>query len=464
MHLYGARMKGTRALKYRPGRAQWAAFLLPGLLWLGGARALFSAENPAAAASLTPTQSVYLEYRELDYSTANWAIPVTLQSAPFKKEPPLSQRDVTRGTLKFGNSTDHFIPFLWDRAQGKLYLDLNRNLDLTDDPDGVFSCPIKGANEFFQPFNNIHLTFKTPTGSHRALVDLQCNASGYQSSVWAFCRYYWEGKVVQPAMEWQLALVDDLAGKLGSAEGASLILRPWADRNQPIDTQPGSLDYLSFSHNLFFGQQAYRLDCAFVPQDNNPKFRLDLTEQPDQLGELKIAGQCIHRLLLFRAGPSGLTAEQAAAQGAAGEAFARRYGLRAIGSQPPSQSPSLVVVLDSPGPVVKVPIGAYQYQLTLKHGGAEARLSSAAYNGLAQTSKPLVVNLTNAATLVAGGPLTNSVSVSRRGRSLTLNYQLLGANGDAYQLQGARTQPEFAIYRPGRNGDKKLASGKFEFG
>jgi hypothetical protein len=464
MHLYGARMKGTACLKYGPGRAQWAAFLLLGLLWLGGARALFSAENPAPASSLTPTQSVYLEYRELDHTTANWAIPVTLQSAPFKKEPPLSQRDASRGTLKFGNSTDHFIPFLLDRAQGKLYLDLNRNLDLTDDPDGVFSCPIKGANEFFQPFNNIHLTFKTPAGSYRALVDLSFNASGYQSSVSAACRYYWEGKVVQPAMEWQLALVDNLAGKLGSAEGASLIVRPWADRNQPNDPQPGSLDYLSFRHNLFFGQQAYRLDCAYVQQDNHPQFRLDLTEQPEPLGELKIAGQGIHRLLLARAGPSGLTAEQTAAQAAAGEAFARRYGLRGVGSQPSSQSPSLVVVLDSPGPVVKVPIGAYQYRLTLKHGGAEARRLGDAYNGFAQTSKPLVVNPTNAATLVAGGPLTNSVSVSRRGRSLTLNYQLLGANGEAYQLQGARKEPEFAIYRPGKNADKKLASGKFQFG
>jgi hypothetical protein len=452
-------MKGTRCLKYRPGRAQLAASLLLGLLWLGGAGPLFSAENSAPAASLTPTQSIYLEYRELDHSTATWAIPVTLQAAPFKKEPPLTQRDLTRGTLKFGNSTDHFTPFLWDRAQGKLYLDLNRNQDLTDDPDGVFSCPTKGANEFYQPFNNIHLTFKTPAGSHQALVDLSFNAFGYQSSVSAACRYYWEGKVVQPGQEWQLALVDNLAGKLGSAEGGSLILRPWADRNQPIDPQPGSLDYLSFSHNLFFGQQAYRLDCAYVQQDNHPKFRLDLTEQPEQLGELKIAGQGIHRLLLARAGPSGVPVQTAEQAGAA-EAFAKRYGLRLAASQ----LPSLVVVLDSPRPLVKVPIGAYESRLTLEHGGAQARRLSDGYYGFAQTAKSLVVNPTNAATLVAGGPLTNSVSVTRRGRSLTLNYQLLGANGDAYQLQGPRTQPEFAIYRPGKNGDKKLASGKFEFG
>jgi hypothetical protein len=54
--------------------------------------------------------------------------------------------------------------------------------------------------------------------------------------------------------------------------------------------------------------------------------------------------------------------------------------------------------------------------------------------------------------------------VARRGRSLALNYQLLGAKGEAYQLQGVRKEPQFTIYRPGKSGDKQLASGRFQFG
>jgi hypothetical protein len=65
------------------------------------------------------------------------------------------------------------------------------------------------------------------------------------------------------------------------------------------------------------------------------------------------------------------------------------------------------------------------------------------------------------AVLVAGGPLTNSVSISRRGKHLTMDYQLAGVGG-AYQLvnQDRSHPPEFTIYQ----GDKKVGSGKFEFG
>jgi hypothetical protein len=66
------------------------------------------------------------------------------------------------------------------------------------------------------------------------------------------------------------------------------------------------------------------------------------------------------------------------------------------------------------------------------------------------------------ATLDIGGPLTNSVAVARHGSDLTLNYQLLGAGGQRYQLASVNRQhpPEFAIF----HGGKKIASGDFEFG
>ena len=73
----------------------------------------------------------------------------------------------------------------------------------------------------------------------------------------------------------------------------------------------------------------------------------------------------------------------------------------------------------------------------------------------------ITVNDTKPAVLTAGGPLTNSVSVIRQGRKLSLNYQLVGAGG-AYQLvnQDRSHPPEFTVYQ----GDQKVASGKFEFG
>ena len=105
--------------------------------------------------------------------------------------------------------------------------------------------------------------------------------------------------------------------------------------------------------------------------------------------------------------------------------------------------------------MVRIPVGFYLCQLSLKQGAVETvpLLNSGPNNPNAGL---LAVSATNAATLAFGGPLTNSVAVTRRGRSLALSYRLLGAQGEAYQLQGPRKEPQFAIYRPGKSGDKKL--------
>jgi len=434
----------------RPGRNEPAFFALLGLLCIGATGAGLSAQDTSApAASAISTQSVHLEYRELSYSVGNWGIPMTLQAVPFKKEPDLGQRKVYRGTLKFGDSTEAFVPFIWDQAQGKLYLDLNRNQDLTDDADGVFAC-MGPPNNQFQTFSRVRMPFKTPLGTERVAVDLFFNDFRATPNATAMPYYCWEAKVARGGQEWQVALVDNPVGKIGSAENGSLIIRPWADRGKAVDLQNGSLDSLPFTENVFFGQQACHLDCALLQQDNKLKYRLNLTERAEQLGELKITGQYIHRLVLSRLTPGGAAAPGNAAQ----EALAKRYGLR---TATPAQTPSLTVILDSPGPVTKIPVGSYACQLSLKRGVIEAR-------PLANTFGPLVVGATSAATLAAGGPLINSVTVARRGRSLALNYQLLGAKGEAYQLQGVRKEPQFTIYRPGKSGDKQLASGRFQFG
>ena len=76
-------------------------------------------------------------------------------------------------------------------------------------------------------------------------------------------------------------------------------------------------------------------------------------------------------------------------------------------------------------------------------------------------TRQITVNEKQLAVLTVGGPLTNSVSVSRGGKYLSMNYQLVGAGG-AYQVvnQDRAHPPEFTVYQ----GDQKVASGKFEFG
>jgi hypothetical protein len=395
-----------------------------GSVWLALAACgwLFAGDSQTPSASVNATQTVFLEYRELGSEAMIWNLPLTIQSAPFKKEPALGLRKVLRGTLKFGSSSDQYLPFIWDYGRGKLYLDLNRNQDLTDDAGGVFTCtqPLQYANNY-QTFANIRLSFKTRDGSHPALVDLNLYNYG-QLTANAATRSYWAGKALLQGREWQLGIIEDAAAEPGLAEKGYLLLRPWTERDRAFNLQDGSLDGFQLCRNLFLDGQAYHLDCSYLQQGGSPRYRVALEERQAELGELKLSGKFIKRFVL------------------PGSKF--------------------TVVMDAPEPVVKVPVGSYgQCQVQLKQGSGEA------YRGVARLVTPHAadatkITATKSAILAVGGPLTNSVGVSRHGRALNLSYQLVGAGGEAYQLLGARQQPEFAAYRDG----KKIASGKFEFG
>jgi hypothetical protein len=219
-----------------------------------------------------------------------------------------------------------------------------------------------------------------------------------------------------------VGIVENLAGKVGTAEGGELLLRPWAARNAAFDPLNGSLDAFGFCRNLFFGQQAYQVDCAYVQERGGPHYQLDLRGQPAELGELKLTGKFIKRMVLT--------------------------------------GPKFTVVLDAPAAVVKIPVGSYgPGRVQLEQGGAQAHREPERYNPSA-SANTTVVSASRAALLTAGGPLTNLVTVNRHGRTLNLGYRLVGADGESYQLVGARRQPEFVAYR----GGKKIGSGKFEFG
>jgi hypothetical protein len=365
--------------------------------------------------------SVSLDYHEVGFSFNDTSLPVTARKEPFKKELAAGWGDLVRGSLNLGGAGTHDVGFAWDRGAGKLYLDLNRNLDLTDDPGGVFSDRA-GRREVFQTFTNVHLPCKTFAGTHPVLMDLKFYFhKGANCS--AQMRSFWQAKVVLQGEEWQVGLLEGrYSPQYGSSVGSSLLLRPWAERNQRFSClfNNDSLAAFPFTEKVFFGGRGYRLQCTNEIQGENVKVRMQFTEQRPKLGELKVTGSYVHRVML--------------------------------------QSGPYLVLVDKPEGVVKVPVGEYgDLKVWLKKGDAEAcpgpRWGS--------EGRGITVSGTKPAVLTAGGPLTNSVSISSRGRHLRLNYELLGQGG-RHQLanQDRSHPPEFAVYQ----GDRKIASGKFEFG
>ncbi len=174
------RVSAARSLE-PPGLRQtrWVAVreaLIPVMIlgWLGlGVPASFAADaalvEPAAASS-PASYTADLNYQETDEVLVYGSVGVRLQSAPFPKEPALPGQNVFRGLLMWRTLPKQATAFIWDNGRGRLYLDLNRNHDLTDDPKGIFASVSRDDR---QTFTNVHLVLPIGAGSGPAAVGVQ---------------------------------------------------------------------------------------------------------------------------------------------------------------------------------------------------------------------------------------------------------------------------------------------------
>ena len=361
------------------------------LAWLAlGVIARFPAgAAPAETAATSPASilTTDLNYQETDEVLVSRQCDVKPQTAAFTKEPPLGKKNVLRGFLLGGEQPDRATAYIWDRGNGRLYLDLNRNRDLTDDPTGVFASTSKTDS---QSFTNIHWVF--PAAAEKRSVRLQLSFYSYQASnirVSAGLCYYWHAKVSLGGSDWQLGVVEDYLGEKTFPAPRYLLLRPWAERQRPFHLTSASPDFCDFTTNLFFGNHAYALDWRHEAGGEAGKYRVSLTEQAPRLGELNVSGADLHRLILL-------------------------------------ENRGLTVILDQPQGTMRLPLGSYSLEeIWLRRGDLEASRFKAGR---------ISVDAKRPATLVAGGPLTNSVAVNSAGHYLQLNYRLLGAAGGEYQI------------------------------
>jgi hypothetical protein len=339
------------------------------------------------------------------------------QVAPFLKEPEIGKGPVFRYVLRFGKDTNNAVALLWDRTNGKLYLDLNHNTDLTDDPAGVFVSPHVG--HFTQTFTNVTLPLRTAERPHPAILTL--TFASERAATWSqlqvTSRSIWQAKVVSGGAAWQVAVLDSLLDAKGPVPGKFFLLRPWEARTNYVYIEDPRSGLVAFPERLFWLGQAVRLERHFETNNGTPLCRLKLSPQPAPVIELKRSGDYVYYATLRDA--HGYTA-----------------------------------VLREPGNTIQLPQGRYTLSTVwLKKGDAEAWLLP--YKGV-------VLDATNPTNVCLGGPLTNRVAVARQGRTLNMNYQLVGAGGASYQLmqQDREKPPEFAVYHQGR----KVFSGKFAYG
>ena len=399
-------------------RAVWLASTMA--VALAQANKLPASDLVHSSSSSSNTVTAWLACQETDYAVLSGSVGLKSRPTSFKKEPAQASGRIFRGVLNFGADPSNSIAFIWQCGEGKLCLDLNRNQDLTDDPAGVFFSGTRPTTDY-ETFTNVHLLLNTAVGRCPVLADISFWAFGSRPICRVAMRSFWQGKLTLHGRDWQAGIVQDVLRQSGSLENGRLLLRAWEKRSQPFDTRDGSLATIPFSRKLFVDGSAYQLDLVLQSQDGAVKPALQFVEQPVPLGELKITGKFIQRLVL----PGG----------------------------------PCLVVLDRPAASVPVPAGSYlQPDIVLEENGAEAFSRS----GEAQAGGRIIVAGNTPVVLNVGGPLTNSVAASRHGQELRLDYCLVGVGGEPYQLAGQNRSkpPEFAIYK----GAKQVASGKFEFG
>ena len=192
---------------------------------VGLAAGLATAAAPAevSAASPAATHTLDLNYQETDEVLVSRAVGVKLQTAPFPKEPALPGQNVFRGSLSWGPRPEQALPFIWDKGRGRLLLDLNRNRDLTDDPNGLFASVSRNDS---QSFTNVHLVLPSVTGNRA--IRLQLDFSAYQGGtvgVAAGLCSYWQAQLGLSGKEWQFGLVENLPDGIAPVSPQYLLLK-----------------------------------------------------------------------------------------------------------------------------------------------------------------------------------------------------------------------------------------------
>ncbi len=334
----------------------------------------------------------------------------------FKKEPEYGGSDVVRGGFPVG---DDFVGFAYDQAGDKLYVDLNRNLDLTDDEGGVFEDETRFVSEFES------VLIPGPTASAPYRVDVRF----YGSYCVVDVKSGWEAEVELDGQKRRLAVIDNLDGVIGGNDVLVISEDANSKGGYAHDPHPNRIQAPT---RLWFDGAHYELSFVFEEEELVATF----TQTDVEVGRFELEGRQVSRLVLET--NTVLDTDEPLSDGA---------------------SPGMVTLtalVDKPEGHVTVPVGGYRVSDVYLEGGNPPGLFHA------RLDQHLTVAPGEPARLKAGGPLENKLAMTRSGRTFTFDYSLEGADGREYKELGDErgVLPEVLIARNG----EQIAAGQFEYG
>lgn len=382
------------------------AFVLTGAFCTLAADTLPTAPQPAAAQSFRlehkPLGFRFLRFRPLDSR-----IHISLREAPFTREPALGNGTITRGKLFIGPRPEDAMLFILDSTRPVLYLDLNGNSDLSDDPSGVFV----GKHQSTQYYIFHPVTIALPRGDGLARYTIGLRFDLPRSTATMFGIFSgWQGRIELGGKPHSMAIVDNLDGMVGEGDLLFLKVSGTEERIRWHGETADSWD-IPAAPTLFINGYSYELSLEFGKQDGDAT--VTFTPTPPPMGALEIEGRYIARLIL-------------------------------VGSR--------TVVWDHPHTHIPVPADTYSHCYIFLHGGKSAGVLVANLPGI-------TVPENGTATLKAGAPLTHVIETENRRKGVRLRSTLQGVGGEEYGTakRDHRQRPHFAVYR----GRKRVAGGQF---
>ena len=341
------------------------------------------------------------------------------RSEPFAKEPDFGTRKVLRGELNFGPSEKaEKMGFAWDKSEGKLYVDLNRDGDLTNDPKGILGKE-KNQSDSYQTFPVFPFSFSTGLGVYQYQLrsSMQSYSWGYKRAEFCLDSGY-SGKAELYGKQWTVNVDDKLAGVIQQNSNISVF---------SIDNSASnSMSTLPLPKSLFLDGRCYEVRFEFKKSEQpSPSLWCTLREKTVSLGKLRIESKWVNKLV---------------------------FGDHEI-----------LILPDPVEGMVTVPAGNFTVkQCSLNYDKEKkSTISPTRLNEIM-----VAVPVTGESVLRIGGPLNHQVKIQRTGRMLKFDYELVGAGGETYYVRAiggednSKKPPSIAIYKD----NMQVGAGSFEFG
>ena len=349
-----------------------------------------------------------LAYRA-DGNSASFHLPLGKAEVRFQKEPDYAGDKIVRSALYVSPGQKEYVGFACDLKKNKLYLDLNRNLDLTDDPDGVCDSRSDGRG---REFSDIVIPVQQEGRRREMVVNLQIYGDRYGRYT---VKSSWESDaVVLAGRTCHVAVVDNGDGVVDSED--TLYFQPIsADGAEKDDGEKIELDAPA---RLTLDGEAFRLAYELSTDGKTLALSVEPTEIP--LVGIALAGEGIARIVMQEDASAG--------------------------------------IFYDPGAAIWMPAGNYSADVRVRNGEGNRASLWATRNARRRVregdKEPWRV----------GGPIVGKLACKKTGARLRFDQEVFGAGGETYALVHSAGpslgNPKLRVKKAG----KVIHVGKFEYG